>query len=278
MRKKLFCVVVLICMVCMLFLTGCVAHFNGGISGSTFDYADAETYTVGGGSADAAVKNLEIEWLSGKVNVTVSESDSILLEETANKELPDDLIMRWKQDGDTLRVKFCNVGTWQTNGLEKELTVTIPKGLELDVLEIETVSADISAPQIKADAVDCETVSGDVEIAVNRVNLLQAETVSGSIIATAEEFQETELDTTSGEIRLNLARVSGDCEIGTVSGHVTLAVPGRSDFAVRYDTVSGEMESEISLKKDGDEFLCGSGKHTFRIDTTSGSLTILENK
>ncbi|MCI6011407.1 MAG: hypothetical protein PUK54_04890 [Firmicutes bacterium] len=222
MRTKLFCVVVLICMGCMLLLTGCVVHFNGGNAGSTFDYEDAETYTVGGGPADAAVKNLEIEWLSGKVNVTVSENDAILLEETANKELPDDLIMRWKQDGDTLRVKYCNAGTWKTNGLEKELNVTIPEGLELDVLEIETVSADISAPRIKADAVDCE--------------------------------------------------------IGTVSGHVTLAVPGRSDFAVRYDTVSGEIESDISLKKDSDEFICGSGNHTFRIDTTSGSLMILENK
>ncbi|MGN1413650.1 MAG: DUF4097 family beta strand repeat-containing protein [Anaerovoracaceae bacterium] len=278
MRIKFFCVVVLICMGCMLLLTGCVVHFNGGNAGSTFDYSDAESYTVGGGSADAAVKNLEIEWLSGKVNVTVSESDSILLEETANKELPDDLIMRWKQDGDTLRVKFCNAGTWNTNGMEKELTVTIPEGLELDVLEIETVSADISAQQIKADAVDCETVSGDVDIAVDRVKLLQAETVSGSIIAAAKELKETELDTTSGDIRLNLEKVSGDCEIGTVSGDVTLAVPGRSDFAVRYDTVSGEMESDISLKKDGDEFICGSGKHTFRIDTISGNLTILENK
>lgn len=45
-----------------------------------------------------------------------------------------------------------------------------------------------------------------------------------------------------------------------------------------YDTVSGEIESDISLKKDGDEFICGSGKHSFRIDTTSGNLTILENK
>ena len=49
-------------------------------------------------------------------------------------------------------------------------------------------------------------------------------------------------------------------------------------MVVMQGAVSGEIESDISLKKDGDEFICGSGKHTFRIDTTSGNLTILENK
>ncbi len=275
-----------------------------------YDYDHAGEYTVGGGEVSEPVRHLDIDWVSGSVNVVRSSGSRIEFREETDKELSDDLIMRWRLDGDTLYLKFCNSGKWKLDKLQKTLTVTLPKDLLLDSVEIDTTSAAINAPELYAGEVEfdttsgdvaaqlftareldlstvsgnaevtvrdsirqvkAETVSGEISLALAAVGELDVETVSGKIEIAAEKIEEAELGSTSSQVGLTLEQPGGKCEIGTISGDVVLTLPADARPVVRYDTVSGEFSSELEIS-DGKR---GSGSTVYEVDTTSGDLTVL---
>lgn len=282
---------------------------GGGLSWSDFRYDHAKEYTVGAGEVTDTVRHLDIEWVSGSVNVVRGSGSRIEFWEETDKELSDDLIMRWRLVGDTLYLKFCNSGKWKMDKLQKTLTVTLPKDMVLDSVEIDTVSAAVNAPELYAGEVEfdttsgnvaaqifvarelnlstvsggvevtvcdsigqvkAETVSGGISLALASAVELDVETVSGKIEIVAEKLEEAELESTSSQISLTLEQPGGKCEIGTISGDVVLTLPADARPVVRYDTVSGEFSSEVEIS-DGKR---GSGSTVYEVDTTSGDLTI----
>lgn len=308
--KKMF---VLVIVLCCLLLTGCGYTSSRSLFGETFRYDHPERYTIGGASLADPVKHLEIQWLTGHVEIQRGDGDRVEFEETADRKLSDDLTMRWWLDGETLRIKFCNTGRWDIGDLKKTLTVTLPSGLLLESAKITTVSADIEATELSArkidwsttsggitaqlfdtENIDARTVSGTVDLTsyadteevevdstsgsillnLGSVEELGVGTVSGKVQIAAVKSAQTELESTSGAIALHLKEVSGACKIGTVSGAVTLALPEDAQFAVEFKTVSGSFDSEIGLCKENETYLAGSGQNRFEIKTTSGSLEI----
>ncbi|MGM9605963.1 MAG: DUF4097 family beta strand repeat-containing protein [Oscillospiraceae bacterium] len=308
--KKMFALVIALC--CLL-LAGCSHTTNRSLFGDTFRYDNPERYTVGGGALADPVKHLEIQWLTGRVEIQRGDGDNVEFEETANRKLSDELTMRWWLDEETLHIKFCNTGRWDIGNLQKTLTVTLPNDLLLESAQITTVSADIEAPELSARRIDWSTTSGgmtaqlfdtehidartvsgtvdltsyadaeevevdstsgDVRLSLGITEELNVGTVSGKIQVAAVKSPQTELESTSGAIALRLKEVSGACKIGSVSGAVTLALPEDAQFSVEFKTVSGSFDSEIELSKEGETYLAGSGQNWFEVKTTSGSLEI----
>lgn len=308
--KKMFALAIALC--CLL-LAGCGYTSSRSLFGETFHYDHPERYTVGGASLTDPVKHLEIQWLTGHVEIQRSDGDRVEFEETADRQLSDDLTMRWWLDGETLHIKFCNTGRWDIGNLQKTLTVTLPNDLPLESAKITTLSADIEAPELTVNEIDWSTTSGgmtaqlldtehidartisgtmdltsyadakeveadstsgSISLNLGIVEDLDVGTVSGKVQIAAVKSAQTELDSTSGAIALYLKEASGACKIGSVSGAVTLALPENAQFAVEFKTVSGSFNSEIELRKDGNTYLAGSGQNRFEISTTSGSLEI----
>ena len=308
--KKLFSLVT--ALYCLL-LAGCGYTSSRSLFGETFRYDHPERYAVGGASLTDPVQHLEIQWLTGHVEVQRGDGDRVEFEETADRKLSDDLTMRWWLDGETLHIKFCNTGRWDIGNLQKTLMVTLPNDLLLESTKITTVSADIEAPELYvkeidwsttsgsmtaqlfdtehidartvsgtmdltsyADAkqVEADSTSGDISLNLGIVEDLNVGTVSGKVQIAAVKSAQTELESTSGAIALHLKEVSGACKIGSVSGAVTLALPEDAQFAVEFKTVSGSFDSEIERRKEGETYLAGSGQNRFEVKTTSGSLEI----
>ena len=308
--KKMFALVIALC--CLL-LTGCVSTTSRSLFGDTFRYDHPERYTVGGASLTDSVKHLEIQWLTGCVEIQRGDGNRIEFEETADRKLSDDLTLRWWLDGETLHIKFCNTGRWDIGNLQKTLKVTLPHDQLLESAKITTVSADIEAPELYtreinwsttsggmtaqlfdtehidvrtvsgtvdlnsyADAKEVEAVStsGDISLDLGIVEDLNVGTVSGKVQIAAAKSAQSELESTSGAIALHLKDVSGSCKIDSVSGSVTLTLPEDIQFSMEFKTTSGSFDSEIELRKEGETYLAGSGQNRFEIKTTSGSLQI----
>ena len=259
--------------ICMIMLSGCVIHTGGGLS--TIKYDNADSYAIGSGRTSDSIRNLEIDWISGNVEISYGKEDEIILEETSKDEITDELTMRWLVEGGTLHIKFCKAGKINVNNCDKTLKVTLPKNIKLEEAEFETVSADITALELHVKDVNFETVSGSVEARLYGARSIDADSVSGDVdIIAPDGPKDADIETTSGSVRMNMKKSIDDCEIGTVSGKVTLLLPKKGNFTISYDTTSGDFDSDIEMAQKGSKYVSGKGNDRFTVDTTSGDLRI----
>ena len=298
------CAVVLVCAV--------IISATGLLKGSVLEgYSHAEKYTAGETEIEGKVRNLDVRWTSGQVNLAFHEGGTVKLEETAERTLKEDEKLRWWLDGETLRIQLAAPGNhW--NMPEKTLTVTLPKGIALDRVNIQTTSGDIRIPELQAESlalhstsgdmdaaaragtVSAEATSGDVRILLTgEAETVSAATTSGSLLLEAEKVREINAGTTSGGIgitageseNVKAASTSGNIrvelrkmkklDIGATSGSVTALLPEAPGYTADVTTTSGSFTTETALTRHSEgRYACGDGSGQVRIGTTSGSVRI----
>lgn len=275
-------------------------------------YANAEQYSAGAAEVSGKVKNLDIHWTDGAVNIAYHAQDTVVISETAPKALSEDAALRWWLDGDTLRVQYAKAGFFTLRGLNKTLTVTLPESIALGSVAIDLTSGDVSVPDLRADRVKIDLTSGDlalrqsgkaerVEISstsgniaadVAEVGRLGVSATSGRIRATLERADDVSLSTTSGGIALTggsarKARIDStsgrisvaltafeDLQIEATSGDIEASLPSEPGYRASVDTTSGRFDSEVALTRDGSAYACGDGSGRLKIDTTSGNVLL----
>ncbi len=292
MKKRIFRAVIF--MAAGLAFGGCSA--SGFPNLSTYVYDNADKYTMGNADLEAdKIMSIDIDWVSGEVKIGYHSEDTVSISETADKALKDETTMYYYVDGDTLRVKFAKSGKSTPVKLNKELTVWLPEGMELKEVGVDSISADVSVSGITAERGKFNTISGDIafedvtcsgkvdfettsgDITANfggNLAELSADTVSGDIDLSIPGAEGLELDSTSGEIKLALQSLPDALSVDTISGDVLLCLPKDADFTIRLDTVSGSLDSELAMKKKGDDYVFGAGTKQYDVDTTSGDLKI----
>lgn len=294
--KKRMAAVLFMAMAVCIILSGCsFARIAGlGKGNSSFRYKNADKYSVGGAEIAERITKLDIEWVSGKVEIVRHAGDAVVFSEKANKELNEEFSLHYWLDGTTLRIKFAKSGSWDFSDLKKTLTVEIPETLALEDLALDVVSADIETEKITAEKAEIDSVSGGIILGADSLDQLEIEGVSGEIFIEAEQIGELTVDTvsgavdtavgkidvfeadsTSGSVRLSVDVLPEKVRLETISGDVSLYLPENSDFAANIDTVSGEFGSDFAVKKNGDDYICGTGKADLEIETTSGDIDIL---
>jgi len=300
------CAVVAACAV-IISLTGMFG------SGSLFSYANADKYTAGEAEVSGDIRNLEVNWTSGKVTITYHAEDTVTLKESANGTLSDDQKLRWWLDGDTLRVQYAKSNISIGWNKQKELTVTLPESMRLQRADIGTTSADLYAPTLKAekvtlgstsgditaetdaktvdagatsgsirlkltadaDSVKTGTTSGSVFLEAGKARKIDAGSTSGGIEIRAEEAGEVKIGCTSGTVRVNL-RKPEKLHVSTTSGSITAGLSAEPGFTASVSTVSGSVNCGLAAAKNGDRYVCGDGSAAVELGSVSGSITIRE--
>ena len=122
-----------------------------------------------------------------------------------------------------------------------DLEIKVPRGSSL---EVNTVSADISADKVSGETV-LESVSGEITVG-GEPKRFTARTVSGDVDITAASAP-GQAKSVSGTVKLN--GVTGDVEAGSVSGDISVKGDGISH--VDLETTSGDIRLDAGLAKDG---------------------------
>ena len=283
------------CILCAIALVACGAQILGRVFHIGLRYANAERYTAGAATVEGDVKNLDIHWTDGALNIAYHDGDTIEISETAPKAIADRNALRWWLDGDTLRVQYAQSGFFSFRSLNKALTVTLPTGTDLSDLAIDVTSGEINLDQPAAvDSVRLNCTSGDIRAALADVDTLAVETTSGDIRATfgeadtvtisstsglitaeGDRARAAKFDCTSGDISLRLSAFD-ELQVDTTSGDVTAALPSRPGYRARVSTTSGKFDTAVPLSKDGDDYLCGDGSARLDIHVTSGDVRLTE--
>ncbi len=251
--KKISLLISVITLISMLAfsLTSCQLSYN---------YDDAMKYTAGGASVSAPVTEIEIDWLTCKVEIEQYDGDEIVFKDESEHEIRESEMLRYYLDGTTLKIKYAKSGVIQIQNEYKTLVLMVPKQGNYDI-EVNTVSASVyvNAPDMELNEMSVNTVSGNVEI--------------NSIIR-----DELSVATVSGDVSVKTSDSVNPSEIETVSGNVKLELPSDTSFVVEYNTVSGNIESDFQTTQKGNQLIhsAGVGSTTtyIEVDTVSGNLSL----
>ena len=245
-----------------LLIMGCMAVLMlGALTGCTnymsYTYDNSEKYVAGDQVITDMINNLDIDYVSGDVHLSVGSSNEVTVKETVNKEIENDLKVHTYVDGDTLYVRFCK----STSGIvsldaSKKLEITIPSDRILKSLKIDVSSGDIYADGIDSESVNIDTASGDTTMNAGSVEKLN-------------------YDAASGNGKFSFDATPKDSLFDAASGDVSISIPESSDLTVNVDTASGDFTYDLPFKKsEEDIYTLGSGTNKMTIDTASGDVKI----
>ena len=269
---------------------------------SSFTYKNSDKYTMGEAELPAGeISNVEIDWVSGEINVAYHTKDTVIFSETSNKTLNDKTTMYYFVDGDTLHLKFAKSGNRIPSNLNKELTVYLPEGMELDEVAIDSVSADVNITGLTAEKTNVDTISGNIvfedvtlidqakfdttsgDITANldgNLTTFSADTISGNMECTLTAAKKVEINSTSGELKLTMEESPETLSTETVSGDMTFFLAGAEKIDL--ESINGNINLSSSKTPDaisvdtvsGDVVFCLPENSDFTVnwDSASGSL------
>lgn len=267
----------------------------GGISvGNTYRYSDPDSYLIGEFSVESAsIKEIELDWIAGSVNISVGDGDEIVVSEKGFGN--EDERLRYRIKNGKIDIKFRKNGIRLAKGLSKDLNITLPAGTDLDELDIDMVSSslDIDA-DLTIDDISIDAVSGRIRIACVKSDEIDIENVSGGISVSDVTTRKLSVDNVSGNIDfrgtaeiVDIGSVSGgftadfpaapkEIDIDTVSGGGRITMPKDKGIDVDCDGVSGRVWvwGEKCPKSGG--FKIGDSYTKLKVDTVSGDVTVEE--
>ena len=228
----------------------------------------SETFSV----EPARVREIEVDWLGGSVMVVLTDDDSLSFAEMAYQDVPEEQRLSYALDGDTLKIDFCRSGHLLSSSPEKQLVLSIPRGLTLEKFEADTTAAAVNVTGLHTQTVDISTVSGGVDLAAEAYEIDISTT--GGCAAVDADFYQLDFSAVSGSLTLTMQRAA-EVEAETTSGGVTIHLPPSSyGFALDFETVSGTPEIAFDANGGDGHWTYGDKASTLTVDTVSGNLSL----
>lgn len=255
MRKTLWSALAL---AAILILAGCGEQNHTDGSGTdSATYTPDAGYTLGNTNVVQlnGFRAIDIEWVSGQVNVELYDGEGIQLSETMMDGSDAALKMEWQvnEDKGTLDIRFQPQLMSATE--EKRLVVRLPRSLVLHGLDIKTVSAGVSVDLTDEDTLtlqelDVTSVSGEISVYAANAGEISLSTTSGSINGSVRT-QKLEADSVSGSIDLALDIMPTELEAETSSGSIVMQLCDLSTLPsplpVEFKTTSGKLSSDVTF-------------------------------
>lgn len=235
--------------------------------------ADAASYVSETFSVEPArVREIEVDWLGGSVMVVLTDDDSLSFAEMAYQDVPEEQRLSYALDGDTLEIDFCRSGHLLSSSPEKQLVLSIPRGLTLEKFEADTTAAAVNVTGLHTQTVDISTISGGVDLAAEAYEIDISTT--GGCAAVDADFYQLDFSAVSGSLTLTMQRAA-EVDAESVSGGVTIHLPPSSyGFALDFETVSGTPEIAFDANGGDGHWTYGDKASTLNIDTVSGNLSL----
>jgi hypothetical protein len=185
----------------------------------------------------------------------------------------------------------------QQQGGVLNIAINYPNARMLDFINAATLTLDIHVPQEFSGGIFVETISGSFKILKFNLENFEFKSLSGSIEANSLAASDIKISSTSGKVvlvdtqgsidisnisgnvELTLSSIISDLNIKTISGRVTVSLPGKSEFNFELGSISGKIENEFGSQikfADGRsiEGTVGQGSYKLAVNSTSGEIKL----
>lgn len=230
------------------------------------------------GAADAsAIRNLDIEWVSGSIFIQPDENAAdITISETYVDSTKYQMV--YKQSGNTLKIQYCEDSiTFPSFGINvdfsKDLVITVPADWVCDGLDIDAASANVVVNNLTIGEVEFDGASGTCDFVNCNVDHLDVDGASGDI-----KFSGTlnvlDFDGASASCYLEVTNVPNRISMDGMSGDLNLMLPENCGFTVSIDAMSSDFHSDFPTTMSGGDYIYGDGRCRISFSGMSGDLTI----
>lgn len=247
-----------------------------------YTYDDADEYLVGGAELKGELTSLDINWVSGRIDIVPGDGETIVIREEYPTGIDSDDLLRYRFENGKLTVKYCNsrfIWGFGKNMPSKKLIVTVPADMlgSMQDVFVETVSADLTIEGLGAESVDVEAVSADVSMSDVVLESLDVEVVSGKVTLDGI-VEEGSVESVLGAVSVTLGAAADELSLETVSGRMEVILPATiAGFEAVLDSVSGDIHVEgfdVERGEDSDTRIYLDGRMKINCDSVSGQLTI----
>ena len=255
-----------------MILTGLCSACSMDIAPLFFEYENADKYQTGNFTYAAAdVTEVEIDWMAGVINVVQVDAETLSVSEK-NAAKIEAARVHYYLDDSVLRIKFCESGFKGTiNERDKNLTVEIPAGVDLD---INAISSPVDIGDLSVSSLSVSNVSGKIEMGAVQANTVNIEMVSGNIVTGDISATALNIESVSGNIETSLASAM-TADIENTSGNVVVALKENLGTTLKLSMVSGRLSTDLEYTQSGSRFyFYGGGLTNLYVDLISGNLTI----
>lgn len=234
------------------------------------------------GNAEIAAQEIDaidIDWLGGSVDITVSNSDKVILKERDNFGNAPGQEMRWQLNGRTLKIDYGTSGI-SIFSPTKHLELSIPSKLarNLDSLKIEAASGEYHLEGLGCQRLDISLASGILVANDLKADILDVEIASGTARIDAQVSEKLDVEAASGDFSLNCReQCPSKVDVEVLSGSVALAIPDNEGFTLKLDRISGDFDTDFSLSQKGNSSTYKNGTHTINVNLVSGDFRLSKN-
>lgn len=214
---------------------------------------------VNGETYNDSVQIINIDWISGRINVQVSEQyEGVTVFEHCKEQYKDELLCRVLRKDENLNIKFCASNVSIPSNISKVLEVYIPSNKIIQELTINNVSSTINISKIHSQKITIDNISGSTKIEECMVNELDYDGVSGSLICLMNQ-------------------VTTNIEVDQVSGSTLISLPSSiAGFNIDFSTVSGSLNSDFNTRTENDKIIYKDENYlNIQVDSISGSVSIV---
>ena len=134
-----------------------------------FDYDHPERYSIGDATLEQPISGISVDWVCGDVDIVYSDNPEVrIYEEIQEGFLPltDSLRMRYYVDEDgELKIQYIGFGKYRygdLKNLNKHLYIEVPRGMELDEIDIDGVEARVIIENVLSREVNVDGVKINV--------------------------------------------------------------------------------------------------------------------
>lgn len=181
----------------------------------------------------------------------------------------------YDEDSRTLKIKFCKSSNQVLfNDLKKNITIYVPQNYNSLVLKANTVSADIISFVPCISNAEIDTVSGNAKVkGAEEIQDLEFNSVSGDLSCTADTIISLNSDTTSGDVSVTIKN-SNKMTFDSVSGDVYVACPKKLGFVVDFDSVSDNFKTNVYVSTKDSKYYYGNKGLKIEMSSVSGDLEV----
>ena len=259
-------------------LTGC----SWGLFNTfNYKYENGDKYTAGNREIDEKVTKVNIDYISGNVKVKGTDTDTVSIKETSNKDIDDDhKVHTWVDDG-TLYVRYCaSVNSINFTGIDKELEITLPGSQDLDDFIVHISSGNTEISGITTDSLNSHASSGNVAIDCS-AEVIELKVSSGNInLKQSGNNKSVNVKSSSGKVDFTQVGTSDSVSIDSSSGGVTANVDQVSKMNVHVSSgkinIEGNNISDLTSKASSghSDFRLNTAPKTADIDSSSGGVSV----
>lgn len=211
-------------------------------------YDNSEHYNVGDATLEQPISAISVDWLCGDVDICYTDSNAVRIYEQVDEviiPMTDTLRMRYYVDEEgELDIQYCGKGRFRHGDLQnlrKHLFIEVPRGMELEKIDIDGVEARVIIENV---------VSREV-------------TIDGVTVNVNACYPDTLPD---------------DIDVDGVKCLLALQVNPAAGLTIDMSGIAPWLSCELPSRKEGEKTIVGDGRCKVDADGVSVTLSVRELK